>query len=536
MMCPNEDKLYAYIDGFLDDEEKNTVESHIESCLYCQQQLEVIAKEDELLKETLKAPVLPNEFADTIVSQLKPYKRKRNRSMKWMLGTAASLCLAGGIVMTVNPGFAKLIGGIFSSETVDEGLQMAVDTDIATPVNLSVTDAGITLHVEDVIADTSRIAFSYRVTNEQGKTLDPFIEGVDLSAIKLLDENNKEVQLRSMSWGSHDDYGIYELSLVEIDDFSKGTIQLNINQLAGKNGHWQVEIPIDLTPALEHQKVVALNEFIEIEDVKINLNKVRYATSATEIDYTLEFTDEAKEQLYKQLKEKELQFNEEIVYPFFPHFPRIGYRIENNKGEVLGYENIYAEENRGYPVSENMISGNGWWDGDAKELGPITKVDSFVPEKGEEELYFVVDTIYRPKVSDFSITFKPNELPKTFEYNGYELTIESIDDKTDYSLEKSWMPIKSQKSIEVHMTGFSEQKAPNLDLWAISDEKGKSYSIFNSGRSILDETDEKGRFKQTIQLVTYDLKDIPEEITLHIIAETEVIELEKEWRVPLFQK
>lgn len=535
MKCPNEDKLYAYVDGLLDDEENKIVERHIHSCPYCQQQLELITKENELLQETLKAPVLPEDFAEKIVAQLKPYKKKRYRPLKWMLGSAASLFLAGGIMMAVNPGFAKLVGGIFSGETVDEGLRMAIDTEIATPVNLSVTDAGITLHVEDVIADTSRIAFSYLVTNEQGKALDPFIDDADLSSIKLLDENNNEVYLSSMSWGRHDDYGIYELSLIDIDQFPKGTIRLDIDQLAGKNGHWQLDIPVDLTSAYEQQQVVALDESIEIENIKIHLEQVKYATSTTDIYYSLEYNEEAKKQFKQQIKEKESQFSEEIVHAFFPYFPKIGYRIENSQGELLGYENIYSEENKGHSVSKNMISGSGSWDGEAKDLGPTKWIDSFVPEKNEEELYFVLDTIYRPKTSDFSITFKRNELPKTFEYNGYELTIDSIEEKTDYSMQKEWPPIERQKTVEVHMSGYSTQKAPNLDLWAITDEKGENYLLMHSG-STLDETDKQGRFKRTMQLVTYDLKDIPEEMTLHLIAETEVIELEKEWRVPLFQK
>ena len=97
--------------------------------------------------------------------------------------------------MSVSPSVAKLVGGIFSSETVDEGLRMAIDTDIATPVNLSATDADITLHIEDLIADTSRIAFSYRVTNQQGKVLNPFIGDADLYSIKVLDEHQNEVNL-----------------------------------------------------------------------------------------------------------------------------------------------------------------------------------------------------------------------------------------------------------------------------------------------------------------------------------------------------
>lgn len=533
MVCPKDDKLFDYIEGILEDNEKDLMERHIQSCPYCEQQLELLLKENELLEQTLKSPILPDDFAEKIVDQLEPHKRKKNRPLKWVLGTAASALLAGGVFMSVSPSVAKLVGGIFSSETVDEGLRMAIDTDIATPVNLSATDADITLHIEDLIADTSRIAFSYRVTNQQGKVLNPFIGDADLYSIKVLDEHQNEVELNSMSWGLHDDYGIYEISLVNIDNFTKGTVRLDIHHLAGKDGQWQIDIPIDLTSAYEQQKVVALNESYEVEGVKIHLDKVNYATSTTDIYYQLEYTEEVKERLKQQLKQKELQFNNEIVQ--FLYFPSIGYRIENGKGVVLGYENIYFSKERGHPVSENMLSGMGQWDGEPSELGPYKQIDSFVPNKNaEEELYFVVDTIYRPKISEFSITFNPKELPKTFEYNGYELTIDSVQEKTDYSLQKSWMPIQRQKSVEIQLSGFALQKAPNIEKWALEDEKGNKYTIHHGG-STLDETDQQGRFKRTFELVSSELEEIPEEMTLHIIAETEVIPLKNEIRIPLFK-
>ncbi|WP_342581291.1 DUF4179 domain-containing protein [Ureibacillus sp. FSL W7-1570] len=534
MVCPKEDKLLDYVEGILDEGEKAILERHLHSCPYCQQQLEFLNKENELLAQTLKFPTLPEDFAEKIVDQLEPYKSKKKRRLPWILGTAASALIAGGILLSVNPGFAKLVGGIFTSDSVDEGLRMAADTDIATPVNQSVTDAGITLEVEDLIADTTRIALSYRVTNNHGKTLNPFID-FGPESIKLLDEENKEIEDISISWALHDDdYGIFELSLADIEHFAKGMIRLDVDHLAGKDGHWQIDIPVDLSSAYGHQKVVELNESIEIEDVRINFNQVKYATSSTEIDYTLEYTEDAKKRLQQQLMAKEKQFGKEIIDPFFPYSPMIGFRIENSGGEVLGYENIYADENRGHPVSENVIGGRGFWDGNPRDLVSVNNIDSFVPKKNaDDELFIVVDTLYRPTVSDFSITFKPEELPKTFEYNGYELTIDSIKEKTEISLEKSWLPVQRHKTVEIKMSGFAIQKAPELRLWAIVDKSGKVYAVNNTGNSVFDERDQHGRFKCAIELSTEEMEEIPDELTLHLIAEREVIPLQTEWRVPL---
>ena len=97
MICPNEDELFAYVDGFLDDEETKQIERHIHSCPYCAQQLEVLKSEKASLEETLKIPILPDDFAQNIVAQVQPYKPKKKSTWKWGLGTAASVLLAGGI-------------------------------------------------------------------------------------------------------------------------------------------------------------------------------------------------------------------------------------------------------------------------------------------------------------------------------------------------------------------------------------------------------------------------------------------------------
>ncbi|WP_203557657.1 DUF4179 domain-containing protein [Bacillus sp. B15-48] len=535
MSCPNEDKWLDYVDGFLDEEETRQIQKHILSCSNCAQQLEVLISEKAFLEETLKSPVLPDNFAEAIVAKVTPYKSKMKRRWKWGLGTAASVLLAGGIIMTVHPSFAELVGGIFSSEQVDEGLQIAMDTDIATPIDLAVTDAGITLHVEHLIADTSRIALSYYVSDSKGKKLNPYFEGDgEQQIVTLLDENNEQVELANWSWGNTDNYGIFEFSLVNVEQFTKGTIRISSTEIAGKTGNWLVEIPVDLTAAYEKQQIVEIREAIEVEDIEVTFNQVSYSTSTTDLSYSTEYTEEAKQKLQAAIEEKEQQFNQEIVNTFFRYHPTIGYRIENSQGDILGYYNIYGKVDRGHPVNLNMIGGIGSWDGKQEEMRQMTWNDSFVPDQGGEELYFVLDTVYKTNTTDFSVTFKPDQLPYTFEYNGYELTIDDVERKTDYSLKKSWIPIQRQVTVELHMSGYAEQKAPELAVWTIDDESGESYFTFNSGSTTLDETDAQGRFKREVRLISYELQEIPKEITLHLIAETEAIELENEWRVPLF--
>ena len=537
MKCLDEDKLFAYLDDFLDAQEKQQIEKHIRSCPYCAQQVEVMQKEQAFLQETLLTPTLPDHFADLIVADLQPYKQKSKRKWQWGLGAVASLLLAAGITMSVNQSFAQLIGGIFKSDMVDEGLQFAADQDIAERLDITVKDQGITLYIEDLIVDTSRIVLSYQIMNDKGKVLDPYIEDHDsVNSITLHDETGEEINLSMQGWGNTNNYGVFTFSIADVEGFKKGSIKLNIQEIAGKKGDWSVDIPVDLTDAYELQTVVHINKSTQLEGVEIYLDEVRYATSSKEILYQLNYADDERQALLEEVERKKEQFNEEIVNQSMNYYPYIGYRIENEHGDIRGYSEIYAEEDRGHPVSLNMIGSSGRFEeGELAELKKIAKIDSFIPEHEEENLYFVLDTIYKKKVSDFSVTFHPDELPYTFDYNGYELTIDAVEKETDYSLQKSWLPVKREKKTIIHMTGVAEQRANSLNDWAIEDAEGNLHAAYNSGSTIHDETDKQGRFKREVQLISYSLDDLSQEITLHLIAETEAIELEQPWRVPLFE-
>lgn len=535
MTCPKEDELLAFVDDMLENSEKELILRHLHGCMYCQQQVEVLHYEQEALKETLIEPALNDDFADIIVAGLQPYEKKRTRIRPWKyaLGTAAGLILAAGITFSVSPSFAELLGGIFRSDRVDEGLQLASNTELAERVNIAVEDQGITLQVEELIVDASRIAFSYKITNKSGKMLDPYLESDDTKNTITL-HNEKGEEIGPSSWSNADDHGVVEFSLHDIEPFMKGFIRMDTTEISGKTGNWRIEVPVDLTAAYAKQVAVEIDESYEVDGVEIELEQAKYSTSTTEIFYSMAYTEGARQEMLKDIEEKGQQFSKEIATDFIGYHPRIGYRIEDEQGQVKGYYNLLANEERGHPVDLNMIGGYGKWEGDYAEVGKTSMVDTFVPEQEEEHLYFVLDTIYKTKTSDFSVTFNTEELPYTFEYNGYELTIDSVERETDYSLQKSWKPVRREVTTRVKLSGHAEQKAPDLAGWALEDANGTIYQTFSSGAT-LDETDDQGRFKREIELISYDLQKVPKELTLHLIAETEAIKLDKEWRVPLFK-
>src|SRR5690606_33296853 len=139
------------------------------------------------------------------------------------------------------------------------------------------------------------------------------------------------------------------------------------------------------TAAYEKQRIVEVDETMEVEDMEVTVHQVNFATSTTDISYSTEYTEAAKREWKAALRKKEQQFNKEIVNIFFPYHPTIGYRIENEQGDVIGCYRIYGREDRGVPVDLNMIGGTGSSEESQIDvMGRTMCNDSFVPKREEE--------------------------------------------------------------------------------------------------------------------------------------------------------
>ena len=164
--------------------------------------------------------------------------------------------------------------------------------------------------------------------------------------------------------------------------------------------------------------------------------------------------------------------------------------------------------------------------------------ESFIPQKEEDQLTFVLDGVIKTVPSDFSINVNPKELkkhPLSFEYEGNFITIKKVDMQTDFSLQKTFPPVETEQVLVIEMEGGKEVPSSDLVSWAIVDDKGETFEAFHSG-SILDEKDENGRFKTNTTLTIYGMEEIPKEFTLHLLSVTRYEEVEKEWKVPLYKE
>ncbi|PAE19925.1 DUF4179 domain-containing protein [Robertmurraya siralis] len=534
MNCPVIDKLSQYVDNLLEEEEMKEIEVHVEKCKDCATVVEALEQESLFLQETLKNPTLPDNFEALVLGQLEPYeqgqKQKRGRLWKRGLIAAATIFLAFGVTTKLHPSFAEWVGGLFSTEQVDEGLRMASDAGFAKRVNAEVTDQGLTFKVEDVVADASRIALSYQVLNEDGKFHDPDFTEYEIYG---LDQNGKRLEVQNVSWGySEDDYGIMDFSLRNTD-LEQFTLKLQITDLSGIKGNWELEIPIDLRESLKFTEKLALHDFATSSDgVELKLKEVRLAPSTNEIVYETAFTDDERNRIETEVQKLESRFGKDIAHTFTNFGTAIQYHLEDQKENPVYYQNSFLD-GQGHPNSVGLIQGIGE---SLSQFGSVAWNEYFVPKKSDQEMTFVLDGVIKTVPADFSITVKPMEQkqnPISFEYEGNYMVLKKVKMENEYSLQKLIIPFKKEKKLKIEMEGGREATATEFGQWVLVDQNGKVYQTYGSG-GVSDEKDENGRYKTTVELTIYNLEEVPEEFTLHLISVTRFHKLDEKWKVPLY--
>ena len=539
MNCPKVDKLSQYVDNLLTVQEHDQIHAHVKSCDDCIRVVEAFQEEQRFLKETLQTPTLPDDFASIVLDKIEPYEQKivRRKSKPWkrILLSAAGIVLVLGLTAALNPSFAQLIGGMFGTEQVDEGLRMATESGLGERVNLEVTDRGITLKVEDVVADSSRVALSFQVLNQNGKPLDTHLNLADSeNKIIVLDQNGKENNRLGTGWSEGSDYGFIEFSLREQEATDKLTIKFDLVELNGVKGNWKLEVPVDLIENKKLTKTIPLNDAKKsAHGVVVNMKEVQFAPSSNDLSYETSFTNEEQALVKEKIQKFEEKFGEEKVNTSTSYGTAIQYHIENEEKKTIYYRNNSLLEEKGEHYSLRMLSGAGE---DMEQLGQVAWNESYIPQKVNNKLTFVLDGVFKTVPSDFSITIKPKELkkhPVSFEYEGNFITINKATMQSEFSLRKSLIPVEKETIFQIEMKGGKEALSSEFGTWILVDEKGNAYPTNQSG-SILNEKDKNDRYKLNLNLKTYDLEDIPEELTLHLLSVTRYYEVKDKWQVPLY--
>ncbi|MDI2586692.1 DUF4179 domain-containing protein [Psychrobacillus sp. NEAU-3TGS] len=523
MNCPKADKLSQYVDNLLTEQEHIQIKQHLETCDSCTSIVQLFKVEDQFLKDSLQSPTLSDDFASIVLDQLEPYREKKARRnsqlVKRILILAAGILLALSLTATISPSFAQFIGGLFSTKQVDEGLQMASDEGLEKRLDLEVSDQGLTFKVEDIIIDSSRVALSIQVINENGIAERPNISD-NGNIISVTGYNGSYNYSMGYRMDNGLDYNSLQVFINDEPGLEKVTIKFHLVELNGKQGNWELEIPVEVADKEKETRKVLLNNAAQnIDGVEVILKEIQYAPTSNTLLYETAYQTselvEAEEKL-KYLKE-EFGYNVSELLNFGTS---IKYYIENEEKKVILKFSPFTNKE---PNDDKLIISSAKGKG---KLGHAAWKESFVPEKVDSKLTFVLEGVYKVVPTDFSVKFNPAKIednPVSFEYMGNTVTIKKAKLQNAVSADDSAF-------FEIEMEVSQESNAAVLGNWVLKGDTERAYRIDN-------ETTEKGNgnFRRTIYFKTNGLAKVSDEMSLHLLTATSFFELEEKWRIPLYE-
>ncbi|MFC5602017.1 DUF4179 domain-containing protein [Sporosarcina koreensis] len=519
MNCPTADKISQFVDQLLPKQEMTEIEAHVQSCTPCGKVVNAFQEEQRFIEETLQTPTLPENFTDLVLDQLEPYgKLNKQRKSVWkrVALAAAGVVLAVSIGATVNPAFAQFIGGLFSSDHVDKGLNIASEAGLTQRVDLQVEDQGLTFVVEEVIADTSRVTLSYKVLNEYGISQDTFLKWNN--KITAFDQNGNEMRPLGSGWYRESGYGFVEFNLHDQGNtIEKLMIQFDLVELNGVKGTWQLQVPVDLSENRKLTKLVDIKDASAVHHaVQIELKKLQIAPSSFGLFFETSFTEEEKKKYERAMREFEDKYGKEKMgFLVGGNTSGISYHIKNAENEV-----IYSSSH--FSRTTGMLQGMGE---NMDKFGHTNWTHSYIP-KNEDQLTFVLDGVYKKELTDIALTIKPKDLtkhPVSLDYKGNHLKVKRV-----------IKPMSGQeKSVTIYLDGRINSLNSDMGNWIAVDDKGNSYTANLTGSFISVSTGTNGRHDARLSLELEGLKEVPDELTLYLVSMTFYNPVEKPWQVPL---
>lgn len=479
-------QLLSFLDGEVSHADRMEIQTHLLTCTRCKEVMALLQEETETLSRVLNAPALPDHFADELIQQLLPYQpatqneappipgfhkerrvaKRRPRVRVFALSLVLGLFFSMVAGMYLSPTFAAYVSSFISRIGGEEGLKKAAIEGYSTPVNKSVTDKGVTLRIKDVVADKNRVVVSYVLEDEKGKVLpDLFIPYYGENEISIKDKQGNVIDA-GKQFSRGDDYADFMFSLQNPPD--DVIIHFDIHNYGSKQPipvKWQLDIPINLTKALEASKTVPIKATYEApEGIQFSMEKVTYSPSATRFDLVATRSEQANE----NIRQAAVQITGEEDPDVMGDLKEIGltFHIVDQNGQVVA-------DSHDSPLEENRLIY--FTQMSSPREGAGTWIGAYVPGPESESLTFVLDSLKVREKADFSMEFSQEELKKgpiTKEYAelGRSYTIKRMEKGTD--------PESGEPAWEIELEGiFPENDEDFPQRWSLVDAKGTHYEV-----------------------------------------------------------
>ncbi|AWX54029.1 DUF4179 domain-containing protein [Brevibacillus brevis] len=566
MTCLDTFMLNAYLEDTLPLRMKQEVQRHLDTCSWCQskfeQYLDELDTSDDEGEDVWQTEATIQNVMDKLpaypmnVLKLKPIQKQpvqinwKKRSvdivkkttiavaglaMVVTFGTAVSPTFANymsGIYASINPSEvtvtkgpynAKQVVNLFDKKQTDIGVKKAAEYGFVQPLDMKVTDQGLTMAISAVVADPLRIMVLGSVTDSSGKKIQSFWKDQftiissdnvkDFREVRLKDKNGKVImrlddnQRETLPWppvpnGENFAYGgqlsgFFDEANPMPDEL---ILEMRVKRLTDTKGTWNFDIPIDMRPAKAAMKTVALNKELETPTgATVELKEARFAPTATQ----LEFSNSNP--------------NEKVVEGF-------RYELVDEKGTVVGkWDDMIEPDERDHNLSILGMSHGASVNFTEKWQPSTSFVHTYMPLDPAKNLTMKLDAVYTAEKvsSQTKLSFAELEKnPKKVNVAGNQITFQSMEMEDDDEYTSFNIPLEAILAKDI--VGLPER-------WTVKDENGNDAALV--WLRVNKKENQNGTIKLEGKLdVLFEKKDVKEiSVVLdHVIKENKV-----NWEVPI---
>ncbi|WP_223702187.1 anti-sigma factor family protein [Sutcliffiella deserti] len=490
MKCIKTDKLAAYVDGVLGQEEKIKIDKHLEFCPSCRDVVAALEREDHFLEQAINSPVLPVGFDEEVLSKLAPYPAKKKRwNWTYQLITAASIVLAFGVGAAFYGGAQPNTGG----------------NDIQTPVE-EMKDTryvdGVQILVHHVSASPLKIEVFYEVIPDE-ELLEEYLRKnnvVHLSQVekdhwplprgKITDDKGVELPFREISKG--EGQSSFVIKPAEIDILPDNIhVEIHFDEFFMRDGDWKVNIPVDLTEAKANAAKHPIQETLEYDNFRTEVLEWETSQNAYRLTLQADYSRAENERLQTIVKGRG---NESDVYPIIE--PELfvvtedgkklkvdGRTLHSNMGQAFTMEFEFANRVEGMPADEYLKAG--------EELS--LQIEGFRLQEPDNTQFELTDQSANVKLNDWtieSVTSEPgNGSTKVVTISG-KTNIQNIESMTsEITTDKEWVTpetiytsIESDGTFTIQTTLPDSSTKYHLDIQSITKWQGSDGTVLKLPR------------------------------------------------------
>ena len=484
-------------------------------------------KLDEQITQTLKNVAgeldQPNfVMPDPVVA----CKRKRSRLLRTLI-LPVSISFALLLTISVSPTFAAYVKSLFDG--TDQELQYAAQEGFSQKVNASVTDRGYTLEIEEILADPMRIVAVYSIKDQQKNFIHP--NKLHISNVEVTDlKGNVIRETKTYGMEIQENYGYLTLKNPGETEEKKLLLQFEGNQIDSVEGNWALKIPFDLEKTIKASQVLAIDKmYTTPQGLQIKLNSIMHSPTAALVDYETEWTEEAKKRLVEESKQVKGKVDSADPYVRYDDF-KLNFHVENEKGETV------KDLTRALDTPRKALG----------EYGHSNRQYGFAPLSPDHQYTLVLDSLVKTEPYELGVSFEPKQLaekPVRVDKHGKTIEIKSV--TFDEPLNEASPKNEKHATIllEAYLEDISYIKMADTILmdddtdeiinrfgWTIKDETGKVYDVTGGDFKMIGK-DEQGRNHIRMKLQSYDMKELPQKLSL--TSELAEKSYDLDWKVPL---